>query len=58
MNAARKSPGQIAYEAELQARPTYGDGSPRKAWHQLSQAVRETWERNPTPRWSTKKDAA
>jgi len=47
-----KTPGQVAYESELIARQNYHDGTPRRTWAQLSSAVRDTWERNPTPRWS------
>lgn len=51
MNAlAPKSPGQIAYETELQAWPFYHDGAPRVAWDQLCAFARWSWERNPTPR--------
>ncbi len=54
----RKEPertaGQIAYEADVQARPLYFDGKPRRAWDQLDEPVRWSWERNPTPRnWYT-----
>lgn len=52
MSADAKTPGQLAYESELQARPTYADGSARPAWAQLGDIVRQSWERNPTPRWS------
>lgn len=45
--------GQIAYEAELKARPTYDDGSPRRTWEQLGPIAQWSWERNPTPRWRT-----
>lgn len=47
----RKSPGRIAYDADCSARPTYNDNAPRKAWHELSDVARDSWERNPTPRW-------
>lgn len=45
-----KTPGELAYEADVAARPLYPDGLPRRAWHQLHDAVRWSWERNPTPR--------
>ena len=45
-----KSAGQIAYEADCKARPTYHDGTPRKAWDALGAPERWSWVRNPTPR--------
>lgn len=45
------SPGQAAYEAELHVHPNYEDGTPRKAWGDLDQAIQDGWNRNPTPRW-------
>ncbi len=46
-----KSPARIAYEADVEAMPTYClSGNPRKTWDQLSEAVQDTWKRNPTPR--------
>lgn len=51
------SPGQRAYEADCAAEPLYGDGTRRKTWAQLGDAVRDTWERNPTPR-AKKREAA
>ncbi len=47
------SPGQIAYEAELKVSPTYADGSPRKTWNQLDAIAKQSWEKNPTPRYQT-----
>lgn len=47
----RQSPGQLAYEADVKARPNYNDGSPRKSWDDLGTVERKSWERNPTPRW-------
>lgn len=44
--------GRAAYEADVLARPTYPDGGPRKTWSELSEPVRQTWERNPTPRFA------
>ncbi len=49
-----QTPGQIAYETELLARPSYDDGSPRNTWDQLDDLTRSTWEKNPTPRWEKK----
>jgi hypothetical protein len=43
---------QAAYEADCAARPVYPDGGRRKSWAELSDAVRDTWRRNPTPRWN------
>lgn len=45
-----KTPGQLAYEADVAARPTYDDHSPRKAWDQLCEVCQWSWHRNPTPR--------
>lgn len=42
--------GFMAYLQDTRACPTYHDGTPRKDWHDLSQAERETWIKNPTPR--------
>lgn len=61
--ATTKSPGQLAYEQDVAAKPTYHDGGKRKTWAQLGEAEKGTWEKNPTPRfqhkqpesyWSTK----
>lgn len=48
--AQAKTPGQIAFETDLAACPTYHDGTPRRSWDQLSDPIRKNWERNPTPR--------
>lgn len=45
-----KTPGQKAYEAELEYCPNYHDGAPRRAWDQLPEYAQWSWERNPTPR--------
>lgn len=42
--------GREAYEADVARRPTYHDGTARRAWEALPDHVRATWERNPTPR--------
>lgn len=47
---AAKTPGQIAYETECAACPDYHDGTPRRAWADLSEHARQSWERDPTPR--------
>lgn len=47
----QKTPGEIAYEADVAARPFYDDGTRRKRWHELNDQTRQSWERNPTPRW-------
>lgn len=51
-----KTPGQLAYEADVAAKPFYprSDGRlvPRDPWHKLDMIVRGTWEKNPTPRWT------
>lgn len=48
-----KSAGQLAYERDLAAQPTYHDGRPRVPWDRLCFAARWSWERNPTDRFST-----
>ncbi len=57
-----KTPGQLAYEEDCRRCPRHDDGSARPTWDGLSavyvettaQAIRGTWERNPTPRqWQT-----
>lgn len=45
-----KTPGQLAYEADVALRPTYDKGEPRKLWDALGPLERSTWEKNPTPR--------
>lgn len=42
---------QMAYGKDLTARPTYHDGTPRKRWHELGEVERESWIKNPTPRF-------
>ena len=37
--------GKAAYEADLKIRPTYHDGTPRKAWEQLCSVARYSWEK-------------
>jgi hypothetical protein len=50
-----KTPGQVAYETECAACPTYHDGSQRRAWADLDNVARASWEANPTPRaWAMK----
>lgn len=44
------TPGQVAYEADVAACPYYHTGQPRKAWADLDDAARRSWERNPTSR--------
>lgn len=47
---SRKTPGQLAYEADCAARPVYHDGTTRKPWGDLGDVEQWSWERNPTPR--------
>lgn len=55
---SENTPGQLAYEADVAECPTYHDGAPRKTWAQLDTVLRETWERNPTPRgWNRNRRA-
>lgn len=51
--ASIKTPGQIAYEADVAARPYYDDGGRRKDWADLCPTGKATWERNPTSRFKT-----
>jgi hypothetical protein len=44
-----KTPGQLDYEQDVQRKPHYHDGNPRKAWEQLQEIVRWTWERRHIP---------
>ena len=45
-----QSPGQIAYERDLAAQPSYDGGARRKGWNQLCDVAKASWERNPTDR--------
>ena len=44
------SDGERVYNEDLKAKPTYDDGTPRKPWNELSNAVKQGWEKNPTPK--------
>lgn len=44
-----KSPGQLAYEADCRARPSYYDGTRRRRWDQLHEIARQSWEKGPKP---------
>ena len=51
-----KTPGQIAYERDLERKPNYnrsdhGSDGPRPKCHELSEIARWSWERNPTDRF-------
>ncbi len=50
MRVESVTPGQLAYEADVRARPLYHDGTPRRTWHELGTVERWSWERNPTDR--------
>ena len=52
MSTETRTPGQIAYEAELLVRPNYDDGRPRRSWDQLPDDIKRSWEKNPTPRFT------
>jgi hypothetical protein len=45
-----KTPGQLAYEADLANRRTYADGSLRPCWENLNKYAKMSWEANPTPK--------
>lgn len=42
----RKTHGQLAYEADVAKHPWYADGRLRKAWQELRESERCSWERN------------
>jgi hypothetical protein len=46
-----KTPGQLAYEADVRAKPFYDDGKTRPSWDRLGEVAKLSWEQNPTPRW-------
>jgi hypothetical protein len=50
LQAMTKTAGQISYETDCQRAPRYHDGTPRKAWGELPEHAKWSWERNPTPR--------
>jgi hypothetical protein len=39
------SKGKAAYERDVKSRPTYHDGTPRKAWEDLCNTSKWSWER-------------
>ena len=43
-----KTPGQIDYERDVQQKPLYHTGQPRKTWEELSEITRWSWERGAT----------
>lgn len=45
-----KSPGQLAYERDLAAQPSYDGGARRPGWDRLGDIAKTSWERNPTDR--------
>jgi hypothetical protein len=45
-----RTPGRLAYERDLAAKPIYDDGAPRRSWDQLCDVAKDSWERNPTDR--------
>lgn len=47
-----KTRGQLAYEADCAKRPTYHDGSKRKAWSRLGSVEKYSWERDTQPDYS------
>ena len=44
-----KTPGQLDYEADVQQKPLYHTGQPRKTWEELSEITRWSWERRHIP---------
>jgi len=51
----KQTPGQRAYNRELQYVPNYDKGVPRKTWEELDDIAKASWEKNPTPRKLLKK---
>lgn len=47
-----RTPGQIAYEEDVAARPLYDDGTPRKPWCELPDEAKRSWDLSPTARYS------
>ncbi len=43
-----KTPGQLDYERDVQQKPLYHTGQPRKTWEELSEITRWSWERGAT----------
>ncbi len=43
-----KTPGQLDYERDVQQKPLYHTGQPRKTWDELSEITRWSWERRST----------
>ena len=39
------SKGKVAYEADVKLRPNYHDGAPRKAWRDLRDVEKWSWEK-------------
>ena len=44
-----KTPGQLDYERDVQQKPLYHTGQPRKTWEELSEITRWSWERRHVP---------
>lgn len=47
----REAYGALAYAKDCNARPNYDGGKPRAAWRALDPIARESWERDPRPRF-------
>ncbi len=45
-----KTPGEKAYNEDRKRAPTYPDGTRRRTWASMPQWMRDTWEKNPSPR--------
>lgn len=51
----QKTQGQVDYEADVARRPKYHDGMPRKAWADLGDLAKASWERGPSI-WNATKE--
>ena len=52
------TPGQRDYERDVQQRPTYPDGSPRKKWCELPALAQWSWDQGAETkdRWDSPKE--
>lgn len=43
-----KTPGELAYERDVQETPNYRNGQPRASWEDIGDIARQSWELNPS----------